>query len=111
MLRASSELHEESVDLRGAVTAQAESGVPHGPVLLVFAEAVVARDDAAIAAARDGLVDAMGEEAMIDAAGVASNFERMVRIADATGIPLGEQMEAASTDYRSELGIDAFRHG
>ena len=44
---------------------------------------------------------------MIDAAGVASHFQRMVRIADATGITLGD-VEAVTADLRSELGIDAF---
>jgi hypothetical protein len=49
----------------------------------------------------------MCDQAMIEAAGVASNFQRMVRIADATGIPLGG-FEEVSQDIRSELALDDF---
>ena len=48
---------------------------------------------------------------MVDAAGVASNFERMVRIADATGIPLGEGLEEFSSEVRLELGLDRMQTG
>ena len=40
------------------------------------------------------------------AAGVASNFERMVRIADSTGIELGDLLEQASADVRTALGLE-----
>ena len=43
---------------------------------------------------------------MVDAAGVASNFERMVRIADSTGIELGDLLEQASADVRTALGLE-----
>jgi len=46
---------------------------------------------------------------VVDAAGVISNFQRMVRIADATGIGLGV-FEVPSADMREALGINAFRH-
>ena len=45
---------------------------------------------------------------MVDAAGVASNFERMVRIADATGIPLDARMEALSHEVRDTLHLERF---
>ena len=109
MLRASSEVHGEEIDLRGALVDETDSGVPHAAVLLAFADAVVSRDAGAMTAARNGLIQEMGEAAMVDAAGVASNFERMVRIADATGIPLNEQIEASTADIRSELGLEAMR--
>ena len=37
------------------------------------------------------------------------NFERMVRIADGTGIPLDGPVVAASNDFREELGLDELR--
>lgn len=58
---------------------------------------------------RHGVLETMGPEAMVDAAGVASNFERMVRIADATGIPLDERMAKASKDVREALDLERFR--
>jgi hypothetical protein len=83
--------------------------VAHGAELLAFAEAIVARDERATASARADTTRAMGAAAMVDAAGVASNFERMVRIADATGITLDTRMEQASTLVRAELGLDQLR--
>ena len=99
-------MRNDEVDLRALVDGSVDSGIPHGDVLGAFAAAVVDyRDTARLAAARRALSDAMGPAAMVDAAGVASNFERMVRIADATGIELGEQLESASAQVRAELGV------
>jgi hypothetical protein len=39
---------------------------------------------------------------------VTSNFERMVRVADAIGIPLDAPVAALTADVRRELGIDRF---
>jgi hypothetical protein len=110
MLRASVEAGGGSADLR-AVTGgvdPAESRVPNGDVLIALADAVVGGDDAAIARARRELIDRMGAEAFVDACGVIGNFERMVRIADSTGIPLDSPVAAMTVDIREQLGIDEF---
>lgn len=94
-----------------ALTAEhsgAASGVEHGEILLAFAEAMVGDDDIALTRARDALVQVCGTEIMVDAAGVASNFERMVRIADSTGIPLDERLASMSKEVREELRLDRF---
>ena len=80
----------------------------HGGVLAAFAEAMVGEDNAVLAQARQQVVDAVGPESMIDAAGVASNFERMVRIADSTGIALDERTATLSQEARAELGLNQF---
>jgi hypothetical protein len=84
------------------------SGVEHGEVLLAFAEAMAGEDDATLARARRAVIEVLSPEAMVDAAGVASNFERMVRIADATGIPLDERMEALTKAAREQLHLERF---
>ena len=86
----------------------AHSGVAHGDVLIVFADAILGSDAVALESARQQVVAAMGPESMVDAAGVASNFERMVRIADATGIELDDRMANLSADAREELQLDRF---
>lgn len=86
--------------------AAATSGVPDAPVLVRFAEAVVGDDDAALAAARTAVRTALGDERFVDVAAVASNFERMVRVADATGIPLDPPVAALAYDLRTGLGLD-----
>ena len=99
-----------AVDLRAVAEAAAagESGVAHGEVLLALAEAMVRGDDETRTRARERVLSAMGPEALVDAVAVASNFERMVRIADSTGIPLDGALDVMSTDLRQELRLDRF---
>lgn len=100
----------EELDLHAVTdrSAAAGSGIPHAEALVTFAEAVVGGDELQVATARQVLLDAVGPEALVDAAAVAANFERMDRIADATGIPLDAPMDLLTADLRSELGIDSF---
>ena len=107
MLRASSQTHAESVDLNVVMSGEFAGDVPHGRELVALAEAVVSNDPDTVTPARDALVQAIGEAGMVDAVGVASNFQRMVRIADSTGITLGN-FEAITEDIREDLGINAF---
>ena len=58
--------------------------------------------------ARETVRQTLGPEVMIDAAAVASNFERMVRIADPTGIPLDERMANLSQPERETLQLERF---
>ncbi len=71
---------------------------------MTFAEAIVTGAQT-LPQSRDAVIEALGAEAMVDAAGVVSNFERMVRIADSTGIELGDRLEQASAGVRDALGL------
>ena len=109
MLRASAQTSGQDVDL--AVVVEGDSvptSVPGGKALLAFAETCLDDNAEAIANARQQVADELGEAAMIDAAGVIANFQRMVRIADGTGIPLDAPMEAMTADLREELGISRY---
>ena len=86
----------------------ATSGVEYGTELLAFADAMVGEDDDALTHVRHVVIEALSPAAMVDAAGVASNFERMVRIADATGIPLDARMRALSQEVRDTLRLERF---
>jgi hypothetical protein len=96
------------VDVRAVTDPKAASGVAHGEGLLAFADALVAEDDASLESARGELVDALGPEGLVDAAAVASNFERMVRIADGTGIPLDAPVRLVAAGLTDALAIGAF---
>lgn len=50
----------------------------------------------------------MGYEALVDAAAVIGNFQRMNRIADASGLELDAPVRALSGGLREELGINEF---
>jgi hypothetical protein len=86
----------------------ASSGVEHGKLLIAFAEAMVGDDDTALTHARHAVIEVLSPAAMVDAAGVASNFERMVRIADSTGIQLDERMATLSQEVRDALQLERF---
>ncbi len=98
------------VDVRAVTSdaAIASSGVAHAETLLAFADAMVGSDDEALARVRERVLDELGPEQLVDAAAVASNFERMVRIADATGIPLDAGLDLMSDDLREELALGRF---
>jgi hypothetical protein len=106
----SGELEGERIDLQAmtAGSATTPTGVAHERELLAVAEAVVRGSEAELTEARRAALAALGPEGFVAAAAVAANFERMVRIADATGIPLEAPLHAISGSLRAELGIDAF---
>jgi len=107
MLRASSQSHAQAVNVSSVMDGQDVGEIEGGPELVSMAQAVVSADPDDIKRARDNLVQRLSEAAMIDAAGVASNFQRMVRIADSTGITLGD-FESVTADLREDLGINRF---
>jgi hypothetical protein len=106
----SGQIEGERYDLH-AVTAGEDAGpvgVPHERELVALAEAVAGGEDEAIARARHDALGALGPESFVAAAAVASNFQRMVRIADSTGIPLDSGLNEMSASIREEIGIDQF---
>ena len=86
----------------------ADGGIAHGELLMRFADAVVAVDQAALAGLRAEIEDAMGAEALVDAAAVAAIFDALDRVADATGITLEDWKARSTADFRADIGIDAF---
>ena len=111
MLRASIEYSGSEAGLSGIAEGSkaGDMGIPHGERLTAFADAAVASDPAELATARDALRDAAGSAALVDAAAVVGNFQRMVRIADGTGIPLDGMVLSMSDDVREDLGLEAFQ--
>ena len=107
LLRGSGEFAGTTFEDRAALDAEVESGVPHGRLLLAFAEAAVA-NAADLARRREDVLAALGAEALVDAAAVIAIFQAVVKIADATGIPLEDYKADVSRDMRADLGLDEF---
>ena len=108
-LRVSAKISGDDIDLEGIVEGEAvATGIPGGKALLAFAEAGLGDDAAAITAARQRVREELGERAMVDAACIIANFQRMVRIADGTGIALDNPLVALTADLRDELGINDY---
>lgn len=110
LLRASGQATGDPYELSAIVDAEAaeRSGVPHAEALLELADAMVGEDEAALVRARERVEHELDADALVDAVAIASNFERMVRIADATGIPLDEPTSWVGADLREQLGLDRF---
>ena len=73
-----------------------------------FAETLASRNEPELAIARSQLLSVAGPEVLVDAAGVAANFQRMVRIADAMGIPVDTMDSELSNKVRLDLDLYRF---
>ena len=109
MLSVSARTNGDNVDIKGIVEGDGvATGIPGDKALLAFAEVCLGDDATAIAGARRQVSEELGEAAMVDSACIIANFQRMVRIADGTGIPLDAQMAAITADLRKDLGINDY---
>ena len=107
----SGQLEGQEIDLRAVregADAAAQSGVPHAELLLRFADALVAHDDAGLELLRAAITEALGPEGLLETASIAANFQRMARIADATGIPQDAPLMAIADDLIEELSLRDF---
>jgi len=112
LLRASGVTQSKDYDLAAVIGAAAGgAGVPHGRLLIEFAEAVLSEDDAPLARLREMLSAALSPTGLVDAAGVVGLFNAIDRVADATGIPLEADKAEASADFRASLGLNRFAVG
>ena len=110
MLSLSADISHSSVDLQmiNGDEAATVGDVAHAKALMNFAEAIARRDETALLQARQVLEQEAGAAVVVDAAAVAGNFQRMVRIADSTGIPLDTRSAALSMGVRKELDLRRF---
>ena len=111
MLRVSAQTTGRDADLtliNGEQDAAARD-IKYGLELAAFAEALALRDETALTVAREALLDVAGPAVLVDTAGVAANFQRMVRIADSTGIPIDEHSyNPVANGVREELDLARF---
>lgn len=84
------------------------SGVAHAAQLVAFTEAAMTGDADALDAARSVLRVVLTPEAFVDTCAVIGAFNIVDRIADATGIPLDDNMAAMSQAVREELDLSRF---
>ena len=108
MLRESSKITGETYDLSLLTGGSGDGNIPHGALLVAFADAVLGSDAARLAAIRSEIRAKMGDAALVDAAAIAATFNAIDRVADATGIPIEDAKAEATADFRAALGINAF---
>jgi hypothetical protein len=108
LLRESSAATGERYDLSILVGATGDGNIPHGALLVAFADAVLDGDDRHLATIRSQIADRLGAVALVDAAAVAATFNAIDRVADSTGIPIEAAKAESTVELRATLGIDAF---
>lgn len=109
LLRASAKTAGREVDLRIVLGENREqSSVDQARALIDFVEGFMKRDSAELAGARQALAEEMGPVAMVDVAAVAAAFQRMVRIADSTGLPLDGPVIKMAQGIPEQLGLRRF---
>lgn len=107
MLRASSKAQGGNYDLTLLTGGSGDGNIPHGALLVRFAEAVLS-DDPALSGIRAEMRRKLGDAAVVDAAAIVATFNAIDRVADSTGIPIEDAKAQATADFRSALGINAF---
>ncbi len=110
MLRVSAKVTTRNADLSMINGEVIDGGdVEFGKELMEFAGALAGGDAGELEASREKLLTAAGPEVLVDAAGVAANFQRMVRIADSMGIPVDQVDNEMINEIRSDLDLYRFK--
>ena len=108
MLRVSGEDNNERYDLGALTDRDRPSSVAQGEVLLRFADACMGEDEVELSAARAGVLAQLGNDGLVESAAIVGTFNQMVRIADASGIPLDSPLDLATVGFRDLIGLDQF---
>ncbi len=107
LLRVSGERTRDSYNLEG-ILGEGDVGVPDEDILLQVAEAVYHGDETQLAKVRQLAGEKLGPLKLVDAIAVASAFNGITRVANATGLPLDDHTEQMTVEMRQLTGIDAY---
>ena len=110
LLGASSQQSGLEANLNAVTEAHTDPGVPHAAHLRALTEAAIGGDWLGLEAVRKNSEKDMGVQQTVDALVVAAAFNGITRVADATGIPLDANTEYATTEMRSQTGIQNFAY-
>ena len=109
LLRASGEHDEVDHDFDAIVSTRGDAqSVPDAGLLSDYADAAIHGNPARLWATRHRVIEALGADALIDTAATIAIFNAVVKIADATGIPIEEYKVEATRALRADLGVDDF---
>lgn len=99
-----------AVDLSGVNDGEGDGdgGIPHGARLLAFTDAVMRGSDEDLVRERAAVRAVLSDAEYVDVVATIGAFNVVDRIADSTGIPLDEPLQAMSKDVREELGLARF---
>ena len=110
LLRASGQPDHKDYDLSSVTDDHIDSGVDFGRWLRSLTEATIQSRWDELVTIREEAGAVMGTQSMVDALVVASGFNGITRVADATGIPLDENTQQMTVDMRESTGIERFNY-
>ena len=110
LLRVSGQSDQQDFVLNSVTDDHADSGVDFGHWLRSLTEATIQNRWDDLTTIRGQAGAAMGTQSMVDALVVASGFNGITRVADATGIPLDENTQQMTIDMRVSTGIERFNY-
>jgi hypothetical protein len=87
---------------------EGEIGVLHEDILLSIAEAVCNGEEKELALVREAALNILGSQALVDAIAVASGFNGITKVANATGLPLDETTENSTVIMRQQTKINDY---
>ncbi|WP_445366241.1 alkylhydroperoxidase-related (seleno)protein [Microbulbifer sp. ANSA001] len=119
LLQVSSEVQGKQEDIANLLISEDSAGGngggrhhPHGAEdyaqLLAFVDAVMGEDVQLIPPTRERLEQEHGSSALVDVAALIGSFQRMNRIANATGIELDKEVDLLSQQAQSELALNKY---
>lgn len=98
------------VDLQAVVDRETNPGVEHGDLIRELTETVIEMRWEDLKKVREEAVEIMGPTATVDALAVASGFNGITRVADATGIPIDNYEDDIGRQIRETTGINDFHY-
>jgi hypothetical protein len=110
LLRASGQKENRDYDLTAVTHGERTAGIEHEDWLKRLTEEAIRSEWSALARTLAAASDAVGQKMAVDCLVVASAFNGITRVADATGIPLDENTETTTAEMRATVGLDAFAY-
>ena len=108
LLRESGKKSDQVLDLNVVTRDEGRVGVENEMQLLMVAEAVCRGDAAELSQVRERVQPVLGAQGLADAIGVASAFDGITKIANATGLPLDNSTIEKTIQMREAAGINDY---
>ena len=108
MLSMSGPANGVNADLKATLgKSDGDTGIANADLLRAFSLAAISGEG--IDEARSRVLNELGREVLVDSAGVAAWFDAINRVADAAGVVLDDQLQAALGGPLSGLGLEALK--
>lgn len=107
LLRVSGDRTDDDYNLDG-ILGRGEVGVPNEEILGRVAEAVFTGDAVLLSELRETSEKELTQQQLVDAFAVASGFNGITKVANATGLPLDDSTQEMTIEMRQSTGIDAY---